>query len=373
MAVLLAIQNHRRVVFALLGVFSLAGGTLHLKAQGPPGKMPPAAVRYTEAREHTLRRSLALPGSAEARTASTVASSVAGLVIEYPAKEGMRVEAGQKLAQLRTTTQEIQLTSQKASLREAEARLKLAETRLKRARELFEQGIIAQQEADDAQSEFNAWQGRVDSLTAEVARIADEIERCTIIAPFAGVVTRELTEVGQWVIIGGPVVSLLAIDEVEVRIEVPERYFSSIRVGVNAAVTFESLPGLALQGRVISVIPQADPQSRTFPAKVRVTNRGGRIGAGMLAAVSFPAGETYRATVIPKDAVVTRGARQIVYRVNGDNTVEELSVETGSGAGVWIEVRGQVSPGDKVITRGNERLRPGQQVQGTPIEYERPA
>ena len=371
MAFLSANRKHRRVVSALLGVFCLTGGNLYLEAQGPPGT-PPAQVRYTQAREHTLRRSLALPGSVEARTTSTVASSVAGLVVEFPAKEGLRVEAGQKLAQLRTTTQQIQLTSQKASLREAEARLKLAETRLKRARELFQQGIIAQQEADDAQSEFNAWQGRVDSLTAEVARIEDEIERCTIIAPFGGVVTRELTEVGQWVITGGPVVSLLAIDEVEIRIEVPERYFSSIRVGVNTSVTFESLPGLVLQGRVISVIPQADAQSRTFPAKVLVSNRSGRIGAGMLAAVSFPAGETYRATMIPKDAVVTRGPRQFVYRVNGDNTVEELAVETGSGAGAWIEVRGGVLAGDKVVTRGNERLRPGQPVQASVIEYERP-
>ncbi len=112
------------------------GLTSALWAQGPP----PTPIRYTAARQHDLRQTLTLPGSIEAQTASIIASSVEGLVEEFPAKEGMRVSKGQVLAQLRTGPRELQLAARRASLQEAEARLKLAESNLARSRELFAAG-----------------------------------------------------------------------------------------------------------------------------------------------------------------------------------------------------------------------------------------
>ena len=341
--------------------------------QGPPGGMPPTPVRFTEAKEHNVRRTLVLPGSVEALTTSTIASTVDGVVVEFLAREGRRVKTGDVLARQRSTTLELRLEAQRASLKEAQARLKLAESNLTRARELFQAGVISRQQYDDAQSEFTAWQGRSESLQADIARLEDDIDRCRVRAPFDGVVVRERTEVGQWLAVGAPVADLVAINQVEIRVDVPERHFPDLRVGATAAVTFEALPGFRTQGRIIALVPRADPQARTFPIKVRVPNEHGRIGVGMLAQVSFPAGEVYRATVVPKDAVVRRGPREIVYRLNGDNTVEEVAVETGTAVGVWVEVRSWLRAGDKVVTRGNERLRPGQPVQPTPIAYERPS
>lgn len=362
-----ATQRASRAVCALLVALMLyAAGA---SAQG----MPPANVRYTEAREHTLRRTLTLPGSVQAQTASIVAATVPALVVEFPAKEGTHVKAGDVLARQRSTTLELTLESQKAALKEAEARLRLAESNQRRSKELLDAGVIARQQYDDAQSEYNAWVGRTDSLKADIARITDDLERTVIRAPFDGVVVAERTEIGQWLAIGGPVVELLKIDQVEVRVEVPERHFASLRMGAAATVTFESLPGYSVQGRVTAIIPQADRQARTFPMIITVPNRGSRIGAGMLAQVSFAAGEVYKATMVPKDAVISRGPQKILYRVNGNNTVEEIAVETGAGAGAWIEVNGPVRPGDRVITRGNERLAPGMGVNATALEYKVPS
>jgi RND family efflux transporter MFP subunit len=232
--------------------------------------------------------------------------------------------------------------------------------------------VAAQQQLDDAQSEATAWLGRSDALKAEIARLEDELDRMTIRAPLPGIVVRERTEVGQWMPIGGAVVDLLAIDQVEVRLDVPERHFSGLRAGTTATVTMESLPGFQLAGRVIAVIPQADPQARTFPVKVLVGNEHGRLAAGMLAQVAFSVGNVRRATVVPKDAVISRGERRMVYRLNGANKVEEVAVETGAGAGEWIEIRGTVRAGDKVITRGNERLTPGMEVTAQPLAYGKP-
>lgn len=350
----------------------LAAGLLLGVCVGAAQNMPPSPVRYTEAREHAVRKTVQLPGTVESRVTSVVASEVSGLVTEMLVREGDTVKTDQPLAKLRTTSLEIRRTAAVAQLKEAEARLKQAERNKERATELLEDGVVSRQEYDDRLYEFNAWQGRTEQLTSEIALIDLELRQSTIRAPFAGVVTAERTEIGEWVDRGDPVMEMLSLDELEIRVEVPEGYFSNLNPGARTTVTFESLPNFTLTGRLNAIIPRADPQARTFPIKVRIPNREGRVGVGMLAQVAFPAGESYRATVVPKDAVIRRGPQEFVYLMNGDNTVSMVQVQTGTGVGSWVEVRGSVEAGQKVITRGNERLRPGQVVSGELLEYRLP-
>ena len=115
--------------------------------------------------------------------------------------------------------------------------------------------------------------------------------------------------------------------------------------------------------------PRADAQARTFPVKVAIPNVDGRLGVGMLASVTLPAGESYPAVVVPKDALIAQGPQRFVYRINGDNLVEMMPVSAGEGIGDWIVVESELQPGEKVVTRGNERLMPGQEVQGLVQEY----
>jgi multidrug efflux pump subunit AcrA (membrane-fusion protein) len=93
----------------------------------------------------------------------------------------------------------------------------------------------------------------------------------------------------------------------------------------------------------------------------------------MLAQVTLPTGGSEAALIVPKDAVVGAGKGQHVYRINGDSKVEKVDVTTGNGHGDWIVVRGDIKPGQKVVTRGNERLAPGMAVVGEPLEYAMPA
>ena len=362
----------RAAVIGGLGCALLALTGLPAGAQGGPQGMPPSPVRYTEARNHPVRRTLVLSGSVESRVESVVAAEVAALVVELEAREGDTVEKGAPLVRMRTTTFEIRLQVAEAQHKEAEARMKLAERNRERARELFASKVISQQQLDDATFEFTAWQGRVEQLAATITGVKLDIGRCTIRAPFAGVVVRERTEVGEWLGEGDPVMEMMSLNELEIRVEVPERYFRLLRVGGRATVTFESLPGVEVAGAISALIPRADPLARTFPVKVRIPNREGRIGAGMLAQVSLAGGESYRATLVPKDAVIQRGPQQFVYLLNGDNTVSRVTVETGTGVGAWVVVEGGIKPGQKVVTRGNERLQPGQLVQGQPLDYPLP-
>lgn len=340
-----------------------------LQAQG--NRAPP--VRFTEVQERQVQGRVSLPGTVEAFTSSLVASQIAGKVVEYPVKEGDAVRKGQVLARLNTTTLEHQLKALEAEHREAGARLELAEANLKRAKNLFESEIVSEQQLDNSLAESNAWRGRFEKLEADIDRLKNDIEEASIRAPFSGRVVSEQTEVGEWVSEGGPVVEIVVLDPLEVRVDVPERYYRNLRIGSRAQVSFESLPDVKITGRITAIIPQADVDARTYPVKVRIRNRRARIGVGMLATVSFPAGDTYTATLVPKDAVTSRGLQKFIYRINGQNAVEQVPVELGIGVGEWIEVRGSdIRPGQRVITRGNERLVPGQPVQAQPLEYTLP-
>ncbi len=335
-------------------------------------QMPPSPVRFTEAKEYPLRRMIQLPGTVEAPRVSIVASEVAGLVIEVAAREGVAVTKGQPLAKLRRTNHELNLKAAEAQLQEDQARHKLAERDLARASELFGTKDISQKQMDDARFEFDARQSRIEKQKAEIAKIKDELERYTILAPFSGTIVREFTEVGQWLAEGGSVVELMALDQLEVVVDVPERYFATLKLGARTQVIFEALSNLKIEGRISSVIPRADPQARTFRVKVRIPNPAGRIGVGMLVQISLPEGNSYRAVVVPKDAVVTRGPQRLVFLVNGNNTITEVAVQTGSGVGSWVEVQGTLQAGQKVVTRGNERLINGQPVQGQLLEVRLP-
>jgi RND family efflux transporter MFP subunit len=178
--------------------------------------------------------------------------------------------------------------------------------------------------------------------------------------------------VGQWLAVGGPVVELLDLEELEVVLDVPERHFVSLKEASPARVSFEALPGIEMAGRISAVIPRAAAETRTFPVKVRFANRGHRVGVGMLAQVELGGGEGYTALVVPKDAVVRQGDGGLVYRIGGGNTVEPVTVATRGAVGAWIEVVGPLAAGDRVVTRGNERLFPGQPVAPTAVPYALP-
>ena len=327
-----------------------------------------AHVKYTEAIVKPVEQTVQLPGYLEAPNVSVLASEISGLVTELKVREGDRVTRGQPLVVLRTTLLGLSLQAAQARLKEAQARRKLAEISLERYRGLVKRNAISSHELDEARYEFDAWQGRIETLRAEIASIQFDIKRSTIRAPFNGVVVSRHTEVGQWSDIGDRVLEVLSTDTQEVHVDVPEKYFSGLKVGVNVNVTFDSVPDREYTAYIRAVIPRADPGARTFPVKLRLTEPSEKIGAGMIARAAFHLGDSSPGTLVPKDAIVRQGNNTVVFLVNKGNAVP-APVTVGDAMGLWTVVNGAVSPGDKVITRGNERLQPGQPVQAEAFPY----
>ena len=359
-----------------------------------------------------------------ART-SDVGSAVDGRIVEFPIVDGQHVADGEPIAQLlmglleierqgavaeldrrRQVLAELEAGSRPEEIDQAralvagfEARLAYARGRLARLDRLAQRGTSTVDELQDAQTELEAIEAQlrggraalklaeagsrqeqvaqaaaaVAVQQAEVERIDDQLGKHTIRAPFAGWVVERFTEKGQWLARGGLVARIAELDRVKVVAQVPDTSVRFLRVGAEVRLEFDSAPDQAWVGRVARIVPQADLLSRSFPVEVMLDNvivEGDPVlKGGLLARAWLPVGPTGSVTVVPKDAVVLGLGRPLVYVIDGvsggstsTGTVRPVEVALGAAVDGSVEVRGGVEPGQLVVTRGNERLRPGAEV-----------
>lgn len=369
-----------------------------------------------------------------------VGSAVDGRVVEFPINEGDRVSEGQTLAQLLTETinlereaaeaelelrkqelAELQNGSRPDEIEQARARMESAkasydfrEAQKKRVVALFQQGRAAtDQQVEEAVSlaleaaenyaEAKAAhqlmvdgprperilqaQSRVTMQTAIVEKLKDQIKKHTMISRFAGYVVAEHSEIGQWVSRGDPVAEVVALDEVDIEAKVVESQVPYVRLGETVRVAVPSLPHHAFTGQIVSIVPQADVRSRTFPVKVRVQNIMDDAGqpilkAGMLAQVMLPTGARREALLVPKDSLVLGGPQPVVWTVHaGQARPQEGSallvaeatavpVELGVADGELIQVRGNLSANVSVVVMGNERIPPARPGQPAMVQWQ---
>ncbi len=226
---------------------------------------------------------------------------------------------------------------------------------------LFDKELVTQKEMDDALTQEGALEKRLSQLEAEIRLVQDRLTKSTIPAPFAGWITKEYTEIGQWIEEGGSVVELVDLSYVEVQVPLPEEYMRDVRVGDPVVAVFDGLPGVEVKGKIFSIIAQADRAARTFPVKVQLANPDLHIKSGMVARVSLAVGAPYQAVVIPKDALVLRGGKEFAFIVT-NNTVSQVTVTPIAHFEDVVEVQGAIEEGMQVVVEGNERLLPGQSV-----------
>lgn len=332
----------------------------------PKPQQPPATLVVTApVQEGTIRPSVSLVGSVRPRAESLVAAEVGGIVREMGARRGRAVQRGDVLAVLRDAELEEELASAQAEVRLAEAELEKAKADRARAEELVTKQVAPQEQLDAARRDAQVWEQRLAKARSAVRLLEDRVGRQTVRAPFDGVVVEEHAEVGEWIAKGGAVAQVADQDPVLVRVPVPEQYVVEVVAGQAVPVTVDALGGREFRGTVNAVIPSGDAQARTFPVEVEVKNPQGQIRPGMTARVLFRVGEPRPEQLVPKDALVPRGGRTLLYAVV-DGAAQEVAVEVVGFQGDRAAVRGALPPGAPVVVRGNERLRPGQAVREGP-------
>lgn len=327
------------------------------KGKGPP----PSPVQVAVVKTKTVSNQISLVGTTEAISESTVASEISGLVEYFPIKEGDYVKKGDLLVNLKETQLRLRLKGAVAAKKRIQANLQNAEKELERVRKLKETNSIAEKQYDTAFYTYRALSQEFLQDESEIELIEYEIKQQKVLAPFSGFVAKEHTQIGEWINKGGPVVTLLDLENIRITVDVPERYSVLLLPKSNVKIAIKSVSNNLFSGKIYSVLPQGDPDSRTFPVRMHLANPDHKIKSGMEAIVTFNLATEKKALLVPKDAVVTAGNNRLVFMVN-DGKAIPIPVKILGYYDGDVAVEGNLKPGDQVVIRGNERLRPGQVV-----------
>lgn len=340
-----------------------------------------AAVGVQAVEMRTLAETV--PVFAEVTTArdGNVAGRVAGNVETVVVLAGSRVETGDLLVELNDDLLTIQVAQSEAQLSEAQAGIETARARVDRARtslariealrggSSFSQGRFDDAQADflEAQAQFVEAQAREKIAQSRLVETRYQLERSEIVAPFSGVVLEVNTIPGAFIQAGTPVVRLLDTDAFEVQANVPSRYTAFLTPGQTVTASTEFGTELALQLR--AVLPVEDPSTRTRAVLFAATDPSDLSDAavGQSLTVEIPVGEAREVLSVPKDALVQGSGGWTVF-VAADDQAQPRPVTLGVPLGDRYEVISGLAPGDLVVVRGNERLRPGQAISASPLE-----
>lgn len=327
------------------------------KGKGPP----PSPVQVAVVKTQTVSNQISLIGTTEAISESTVASEISGLVEHFPVKEGNFVKKGALLANLKETELRLRLKGAVAAKKRIEANLLNAEKELERVSKLKETNSIAERQYDNAFYTYQALSEELLQRESEIELLKYEHKQQKVLAPFSGFVAKEHTQIGEWINKGGPVVTLLDLDNIRITVDVPERYSVLLVPKKSVKISIKSVSENLFSGKIYSVLPQGDPNSRTFPVRIHIANTDHKIKSGMEAMVTFNLATQKKALLVPKDTVVTSGDNRLVFMVNDGKAIPVPVKIIGYYDGD-VAVEGNLKPGVRVVIRGNERLRPGQPV-----------
>ena len=325
------------------------------------------------------------------RRRATVAAKVTGRVEQIYAEEGLHVRSGQVLAELDCSQPKASLASARtdrdataAALADLEVQLGNADREWKRAESLRDAGVNSVQQLDAARTTADSLRSKI-ALTKEQTRAAEariavaqqDVDNCTVRAPFDGIVVSKDAQRGEMVSpisAGGGftrtgIATVVDMNSIEVEVDVNEAYIARVRTGQKAVSTLDAYPDWQIPSTVRTVIPTADRQKATVKVRVSFDKLDPRILPDMGVKVAFlddtPAakskGSEARA-LIPKAAVRHDGGKSIVFLVSRQK-LERRAVSLGAERGSDVEVMAGISPGDKLVVGGAENLRDGQAVE----------
>lgn len=325
-----------------------------------------APVTVVTATEETIIETVPLTGTITSERSSALSPRVSGLVASVRVDAGHHVKKGETLIQLDPVLAELALARTRAAVSEARARLDEAIRLHEEARQLADSRNIPESQVEAAKAEVAVNRAALERLQIEQQEQAERLRRHTIIAPFAGVVSRKLTDAGEWVDTGTPVLELVATRPLRLDIQAPQHLYRTIREDMPVQVRVDAQPGRPISGRVGARVPVNDPTARTFLVRIPLANPERTLAPGMSARAIFRIDTRERGLVVPRDTIIRLpDGTTNVWVANTDQdppTASRKQVKIGRIMADKVEISAGLEPGQRVILRGNEVLSENQPV-----------
>ena len=365
-----------------------------------PADAPAVTATTSVVVERPISRYVAVTGTLAAQEQADVASEIAGRVVSTPVERGTRVTTGSILVQIAETEVRAQADEAGANTAQLEARLglvgggaafeidrvpevanaraaaDLAQADFDRAQMLLDRKLLPQADFDKSRAQADAARRQYDiarngaeqqyqALVASRARmtmarkaLADAVVR----APFDGIVDERLVSVGDYVIRGTKVASVMRTTPLRVELTVPGQYLSSIATGRSVSLEVDAYPGRTFTGQVRYVSPAVRADSRALIIEAVVPNESGELKPGLFATARIEQANQTPAVLVPVAAVRTDAGVSRVFVVLPGGTAEERIVTTGQTVEDQIELTSGVKAGDTVATSNVERIADGMRI-----------
>jgi multidrug efflux pump subunit AcrA (membrane-fusion protein) len=357
------------------------------RSEGPTVKTPVAIARTT-----SQPLTYEAVGTVQALTTSTLSSKLMGTVKEVRVKEGDRVKQGETLVVIDKRQVTAQLREVQAALDEARramggavsardaaaAGAQLARATYDRYLNLIQEDSATRQEFDEVEARHRQAQAslkqaeqalaaaryRVQQAEAAVSAAGVASDDAAILAPYDGIVTAKMSEVGDLATAGTPFLTLESMGGYRVDVVLPEAYFSAVRLSQPVMIRIPSVGDQPLEGRVETIVPVADQSSRSFLVKIRLP-ADEAVRSGMFARVVIRTGEE-RLMLIPASAVVPQGQLTGIFIVDDDQIARFRLIRTGRHFEDSVEIITGLNEGQRFIRSPPPALVDGARVEAIP-------
>lgn len=310
--------------------------------------------------------SFSLSGTLTSERNANLSARVDGLIAQVLVDAGDRVEQGQILLELDSALLQQRLTRAEAVLAEARAVESEAERQLSISINLAKNEFVADAQVKTRQSEMELAQATAKSALANLNEQKELLDRHTLIAPFSGVISEKLTEVGEWVQRGDPVLSLVSTDVIRLDLRAPQERFNKINDKAKITIFIDALDNIPLQAKVGALVPVANPRERTFLLRLLVDDAQLNLLPGMSARAEISLPPVKGSLMISQDALLRQpdGGHSVfvIEQEGGGLIAHRQSIEILYEKGGQVTIAGGLKPGQKVVVRGNELLQEGQSV-----------
>lgn len=353
----------RHFVPVLLLTLALRGGMASTHAAEAPATVLTVIAEKSEG----ILRTVSLTGTVTARREARHSSRATGLVMEMRVDEGDMVKKGDVLMTLDTDLAEITLEGIRAEIARSRVQLDEAERQEEEVRELVKGGSFPKSEAETRKSTVLVNEANLQQLLVREREQIEMIARHQLVAPFSGVISRKLSEEGEWVPTGTPVLELVETEKPRFDLQVPQEFLARVSGAEKVVVHLDAHPEISLAAHIATMVPVKDIVSRTFLTRLEFDDERALAAPGMsgTAEISFRPreGETVQ---IPRDAVVRYpDGKVMVWIVSNDGEetmVKSREIRTGGSLGELTEVLSGLEGGEQIVLKGNESLREDQSV-----------
>ncbi len=360
------------VLLSSFGVLSACSGERQPSAEAPQILRN---VSLIDVQKKNVPDVLQAVGTVRAVQTSVLAAQMMGNVTEIRVHEGDRVQRGQVLAVIDESQPRAALdraiaanSASQQQLAAAETDLALAESTLKRFQTLYDRKSVSPQEFDEVKARQQAALARRDMARADQAQAKAALAQAqtmlsytTIRAPFDGVVTEKKIDSG---VLASPGMPLLTVEDVKrYRLEasVNESDLAHVRMGQAVPVLVDALSDTELKGKVVEVVPAADPGSRSFLVKVELPVDS-RLRSGLFGHAEFARGQR-ESVLVPRTAIVERGQLQGVFVVDQNKMAALHYVTLGRPIKDEIEVLAGLQDGDRLVASPGNLELDGKQIE----------